>query len=125
MTRRHLKKARNIAQNSRVSLVIPVTRRLLWFLPPATIKLRGHAELLDWNDEQGTEIFRHFWMGRRILKAYDESYRRGETRMCFLRITPDADISTYMVGYSIWEARKHMESASARVVIPSEYRSSP
>lgn len=125
MTRRHLKKTRNIAQNSRVSLVIPVTRRLLWFLPPATIQVRGHAEILDWTDVEGTEVFSHFWMGRRILKAYNESHRRGETRICFLKITPDADISTYMVGYSVWEARKHMESASARVAIPPEDRSLP
>jgi hypothetical protein len=124
MTRRHLKKARNIAQNPRVSLVIPVSRRLLWFLPPPTIQLRGHAEIRDWNDAEGTEVFRHFWIGRRILKAYNESYHSGETRICFLKITPDVDISTYMVGYSVWEARKHMESASARVVIPDAYRSS-
>lgn len=48
MTRRHLRKARNIAHNARVSLVIPLTRRILWFLPPPTIQLQGHAELLDW-----------------------------------------------------------------------------
>src|SRR5580765_3913572 len=47
MTRRHLKKARNIAQNPHVSLVIPVTRRLLWFLPPPTIQLHGKAEILE------------------------------------------------------------------------------
>lgn len=125
MTRRHLKKARNIATNPSVSLVVPVTRRLLWFLPPPTIQLRGHAEILDWTDAEGIEIFRRFWMGRRILKAYNESHRRGETRICFLKITPDADIVTYMVGYSVWEARKHMETASARVAIPLEYRASP
>jgi nitroimidazol reductase NimA-like FMN-containing flavoprotein (pyridoxamine 5'-phosphate oxidase superfamily) len=124
MTRRHLKKARNIAQNPRVSVVIPMSRRLLWFLPPPTVQLRGRAEILDWNDTEGAEVFRHFWMGRRILKAYNESFQRGENRICFLKITPDTDISTYMVGYSVWEARKHMESASARVAIPAAYRSS-
>src|SRR5215207_5721032 len=50
MTRRHLKKARNIAQNPRVSLVVPVPRRLLQFVPPATIQMRGRAEILDWID---------------------------------------------------------------------------
>jgi nitroimidazol reductase NimA-like FMN-containing flavoprotein (pyridoxamine 5'-phosphate oxidase superfamily) len=120
MTRRQLKKARNIAQSPRVSVVIPVTRRLLWFLPPATIQVHGHAEILNWTDAEGIEVFRHFWMGRRILKAYNESFRRGETRICFLKIIPDADIATYMVGYSVWEARKHMESASARVAVPTE-----
>src|ERR1051326_1588980 len=50
MTQRHLKKTRNIARHPHVSLVIPVPRRLLWFLPPATIQLHGRAEILDWTD---------------------------------------------------------------------------
>ena len=25
---------------------------------------------LDWTDEEGTDVFRRFWIGRRILKAY-------------------------------------------------------
>ena len=99
MTRRHLQKARNIAANPAVSLVVPLMRRLLWFLPPPTIQLRGRAEILDWTDEDGTDVFSHFWMGRRILEAYRASHRRGETRICFLRITPDPVVNTYMVGY--------------------------
>src|SRR5215831_2859777 len=51
MTRRHLQKTRNIAQNPNVSLVIPVPRLLLWFVPPATIQLRGRAEILDETDK--------------------------------------------------------------------------
>jgi hypothetical protein len=43
MTRRHLKKARNIAQSPRVALVVPLPRRFLQFVPPATIQLRGRA----------------------------------------------------------------------------------
>jgi hypothetical protein len=64
----------------------------------------GHAswpklpEILDWTDEDGTDVFRRFWMGRRILEGYRASHRRGETRICFLRITPDPLVSTYMVG---------------------------
>jgi pyridoxamine 5'-phosphate oxidase-like protein len=122
MTRRHLRKARNIAQNPRVSLVVPLMRRLLWFLPPPVIQLRGRAEVLDWTDEEGRNVFGHFWMGRRILDAYQDSHRRGETRICFLKIDPDPTISTYMVGYSAWKLRKRMESGAANVVIPPEYR---
>jgi general stress protein 26 len=124
MTRKHLQKARNIAQNPSVSLVVPLTSRLLWFLPPPTIQLQGRAEIVDWTDEAGTEVFRRFWMGRRILEAYQESHRRGETRICFLKITPDPVVSTYMVGYGVWELRKRMESGATKVVIPPEYRSS-
>jgi hypothetical protein len=79
MTRKHLLKARNIAENPNVSLVVPLTRRFLWFLPPPTIQLHGQAEIVDWTDEEGTDVFRRFWMGRRILKAYRESHCRGET----------------------------------------------
>jgi pyridoxamine 5'-phosphate oxidase-like protein len=38
MTRRHLQKARDIAQSPNVSLVVPVPRPLLWFIPPATMQ---------------------------------------------------------------------------------------
>lgn len=119
MTRRHLQKARNIAQQPQVSLVVPLTRRLLWFLPPPTLQLHGRAEILDWSDVEGTKIFRRFWMGRRILAAYQEAYRRGERRICFLRITPDPVISTYMVGVSVWALRRHMEAGAATVYLPS------
>ncbi|HET9496158.1 MAG TPA: pyridoxamine 5'-phosphate oxidase family protein [Chloroflexia bacterium] len=125
MTRRHLKKARNIARDPRVALVVPLARRLLWFIPPATIQLHGRAEILDWTDSEGTEVFRRFWMGRRILAAYDKSRReRGETRVCFLKITVDPLIQTYAVGYSVWDLRRQMESAAAKVRIPQKYRAS-
>jgi len=124
MTRTHLQKARNIAENPNVSLVVPLTRRLLGFLPPPTIQLHGRAEIMGWTDEEGTAVFRRFGMGRRILDAYQESHRRGETRICFLKIMPDPEISTYMVGCRIWRLRSRMESGAARVVIPPEYRSS-
>lgn len=118
MTRRHLRKARNIAQNPNVSLVVPVTRRLLWFLPPPTIQLHGKAEILDWTDDEGTDVFRRFWIGRRILKGYQDFHRRGETRICFVKITPDPVIRTYMVGSSIWQVRRRMESGAATVTKP-------
>jgi hypothetical protein len=124
MTRTHLQKARNIAQNPNVSLVVPLTRRLLGFLPPPTIQSHGRAEIVDWTDEEGTDVFRRFWMGRRILEAYQASHRRGETRICFVKIRPDPVVCTYMVGYSIWQLRSRMESGAVKVVIPPEYRPS-
>ena len=117
MTRRHLQKARNIARDPSVSLVVPLTRRILSFLPPATIQLKGRAEILDWNDPAGSLVFARFWMGRRILDAYAKSRSRGETRVCFLKITPDPVVRSYMLGYSIWELRRRMESGAAKVVI--------
>jgi general stress protein 26 len=121
MTRRHLRKARNIAQNPNVSLVVPLTRRLLWFLPPPSIQLQGQAEIVDWTDKDGSDVFRRFWIGRRILKAYQDSHRRGETRICFVKITPDPIVHTYMVGSSIWQVRKRMESGAGSVINPRGY----
>ena len=119
MTRRHLTKARDIAHNPNVALVVPLPRRLLWFVPPATVQLRGRAEILDWSDPEGTEVFRRSWLGRRILAAYAQSRRRGETRVCFLRIRPDPVARTYGVGHSVWALRRRMEAAAGRVVLPA------
>jgi general stress protein 26 len=119
MTRRHLRKARDIAANARVSMVVSVPRHFLWFLPPATIQLQGRAEILDWTDLKGTRVFESFFVGRRILDAYRAWNRRGENRICFLRITPDPVIATYMVGFSAWELRTRMEKGAGKVVLPT------
>jgi hypothetical protein len=115
MTRRRLRKARNIAENPNVAVVVPLTRRLLWFLPPPCIQFQGRAEVLDQDDPDGVETFRSFAMGRRILTMYEEMAVRGETGVCFLRITPDPTLSTYMVGHSIWELMRRMEAGIERV----------
>jgi Pyridoxamine 5'-phosphate oxidase len=117
MTRRHLQKARDIQSDGRVSLVVPIRRRLLWFLPPATIQLRGGAEVLDGNDDVGEAVFRGFWIGRRILNAYERSRKNGETRICFLKITPEPIVRTYMVGSNVWELTRRMGSGAGRVDI--------
>lgn len=83
MTRRHLQKARNIAANPEVSLVIPVPRRLLWPVPPATLQLHGHAERLDWIDAEARNAFSGFVLGRQIINSYRELHRRGESASDF------------------------------------------
>jgi hypothetical protein len=118
MTRSHLKKARNIAVNPHVSLVVPLTRRPLWFLPPPSIGLQGSAEILEWQDAAGTRTFETFFMGRQIHRKYRAAHSRGETRICFVRITAD-QISTYMVGHPVWEMSRRMESGAAKVKVPS------
>jgi general stress protein 26 len=117
MSRRHLLKARNIESDPRVSIVIPVSRAVLTFLPPATLQLHGRAELLDWDDAAGTEVFEKFWMGRRILEGYRRAREQGEERVCFIKVVPEPQVLTYMVGYRIWELRRNMEAGSARVTL--------
>ena len=79
MTRRHLLKARNIASDPRGSLVIPIPRTALAFLPPATIQLHGRAAV-NWDDEAGTGVFERSWMGRRILDGYRRARDPGPLR---------------------------------------------
>jgi hypothetical protein len=113
MTRRHLRKARDIARQPRISLVIPIRRRLFWFLPPATMQLQGTAELLSQDDPGGARVFRGFFLGRRILAAYRAMQRRGDDRICFLRITLDPTARSYMVGASLWQVIRRMEAGAA------------
>lgn len=124
MTRSHLKKARNIATNPNVAITVPITRRLLWFLPPPSIQFHGTAEILDRTDADGILTFKSFFLGRRILSMYADSERRGETRVCFLRIVPEGQIDTYMVGNSIFELMRRMEAGNAKIEVPDRYRPS-
>jgi hypothetical protein len=82
--------------------------------------LHGRAELLDWNDGAGTGVFERFWMGRRILEGYRRAPEHDERRVCFVKIIPDPQVRTYMVGYRIWELRSNMERGSARVTLTPE-----
>lgn len=119
MTRRHLRKARDIAERPRVSLVVPIPRPILAFLPPATIQLRGVAELLPADDARGVRAFERFLVGRRILRAYDDMRRDGERRICFVRIVLDPVARSYMVGTSVISAARSMGSAAATTEITS------
>lgn len=118
MTRRHLQKARNIATNNKVSLVIPLPRRMVGLIPPATIQLHGEASILDWTDTDARAVFSSFLLGRQIIKSYEAQHARGESRICFLHIELAREIRTYMVGKSIWQIRSNMESGAATVTRP-------
>ena len=115
MTRRHLRKARDIADRPEVSLVVPIARRVLWFVPPATIQLTGRALLLSSDDASGRAAFAGFTVGRRVLSAYDRMISNGERRVCFVRITLDPTVRTYMVGMGLWRVMRHMEYGARRL----------
>jgi hypothetical protein len=43
--------------------------------------------------------------------------RNGEARICFLKITPDPLVRSYMVGSNILSLVSHMESGAGKMVI--------
>ena len=104
--------------------VQPASRRELVAFRRAGAQMRGRAEILDWSDAEGSAVFRRFLMGWRILEADAKSCWRGETRVCFLKITPDPVIRTYAVGYSVWDLRRRMESVAATVRLPAAHQAS-
>ena len=115
-------KARNIAANRNVSVVVPLVRRVLWFLPPPSIQFQGTAEVLDRTDPGGEQAFESFFLGRTITKMYREFERRGETRVCFLRIKPGPVMFAYAVGSPIWQLIDRMEGGLVKIEVPAQYR---
>jgi hypothetical protein len=43
--------------------------------------------------------------------------RRGETRICFLKITPEPLVHSYMVGTTVFGLVRHMEAGAGQVGI--------
>lgn len=124
MTRTHLQKARNVAENPNISLVVPLTRRVLGFLPPPTIQFQGSAEILPRDHAEGIETFASFLLGRVILREYAALERRGETRVCFLRIRPGPAMFAYAFRTPLWRLiGGGMQRGAARVEVPTEHRS--
>jgi nitroimidazol reductase NimA-like FMN-containing flavoprotein (pyridoxamine 5'-phosphate oxidase superfamily) len=109
-------KVRNIAANPNVSLIVPLFRRVLCFVPPACIQIHGTAEVLEATDELAQQTFRTSYALRTI--PYLDSANHGNA--CFVRIQPDPLINTYGVGFSARQFRKHWADAGARVHIPQE-----
>jgi hypothetical protein len=79
--------------------------------------------ILDWTDETGVQVFRSFWIRRRILRACRQSHDRGETRILLPSNSARPGRHPYMVGSSISTALRRMEPVAAKVVLPSQYDS--
>ena len=118
MTRTHLRKARNIEINRNVSLVVPLRRSLLGLLPPPCIQFQGTAEILARNHDEGARAFSSSFLGRTILRMYEQLERRGEARVCFVRIEPGPVMFTYGLGTPLWRLRHRMEQGAAMVEVP-------
>ncbi|MFN2503182.1 MAG: pyridoxamine 5'-phosphate oxidase family protein [Acidimicrobiales bacterium] len=107
-TMRTSRKARNIAENPRVFVCVPVRR--LPVGPPSTVQFAGNAEILTTGD---AAIVRLVEAGR--LKAIT---RHGELEApdgCFLCITPTGKLHTYGLGLPLRQLIRDPLNASGSV----------
>lgn len=110
-TMRSSRKARNVAADGRVGLVIPV--RKLPVGPPFTVQFQGRAQLLEMDDP---EIVAHHSAGR--LKTVSSHGELDEPDGVFLKITPGRTIHTYGIGVSVMGVARdplHNGARSTRV----------
>ena len=108
-TMRSSRKARNIAADDRVAVVVPVRR--LPVGPPFTVQFQGTAAVLDMDDP---EIVAHLGAGR--LRAIAGHGALDEPDGCFLRIRPTRTVHTYGIGVSALALARDPLHAGARSV---------
>lgn len=92
-TLRSSRKARNIAVEPRVAVVVPDRR--LPVGPPFTVQFQGHAALLAMDDQETTDLL----AGGR-LRSISGHGALEEPDGCFIRITPGRRIHSYGIGVS-------------------------
>lgn len=85
------KKVRNIRENPRVGVCIPVHRYPM--APPFSVQFEAAAEVLSPQDPTITSLVR-----ARQLNKITSHGELDEPRTCFLRLTPGRKIFTYGVG---------------------------
>lgn len=99
ITRRALKKARNIRSNVEVSFVVPFPHYLFRMIPPACIQFQGRAEeLIPIDDPIGVKAFQSSAVLRRSILHSTEI---GEST--FIRIIPDNKIFSFGFNANIWK----------------------
>lgn len=92
-TMRSSRKARNVAADGRVAIVIPV--RKLPVGPPFTVQFQGRAELVAMDDPS---VLPH--IESNSLKAITSHGELDTPDGCFLRIRPTGLVHTYGIGVS-------------------------
>jgi general stress protein 26 len=90
-TQTHAKKARNLGDNARVAVCIPV--RTYPVGPPFCVQFRGTAELLSPQHPDITTL-----LHTRRLKKITSHGELDDPDSCFVRIVPGRRISTYGIG---------------------------
>ena len=92
-TMRTSRKARNVAANDRVGVVVPV--RKLPVGPPFTIQFQGRATVLEMDDPEIVDL-----LERGELKEISGHGALDEPDGVFVRITPNRRVHTYGIGVS-------------------------
>jgi uncharacterized protein YhbP (UPF0306 family) len=107
-------KARHIQQNRRVSVTVPIPKRipfLSWIkIPSATISFAGTASVIATKDI-GDDIV------HALMRGQESDTEKLET-MCVIEILPVGDFITYGVGIPLMTMREP-EKARGRVSISS------
>jgi nitroimidazol reductase NimA-like FMN-containing flavoprotein (pyridoxamine 5'-phosphate oxidase superfamily) len=114
------KKARNIRENPRVAVHIPV--RQYPFGPPWSVQFQGVASVLDYDDPK---IVRLLESGKIALPPLLPEWLKKITRFgilkepdgCFLRIRPAKKIHTYGIGLSFREVFRSLAHADRTVIM--------
>jgi len=120
VTRTRNKKVRNIAKNPNVSFVVPLSRRLLSFVPPSCIQFQGTARIVDATDKAAIRAFESSYVLRMILRLESDIVTQHDDQACFIKISPDPTVFTYGLGISPLELGRRAAHAAAKVQIPSE-----
>jgi len=100
------KKARNIRDNPRVAVCIPIHRYPM--APPFLVQFGGVAEILSAQDRAIAEL-----LEARQLRKITAHGELDDPGTCFLRITPDRTVHTYGIGVPLRTVLRHPTHASA------------
>jgi hypothetical protein len=108
-TMRSSRKARNVAANDRVALVIPVRR--LPVGPPFNVQFQGRAVILASDDPEITSL-----VEAGSLRGITGHGELDEPDGCFLRIVPNGRLHTYGIGVSALAVARDPLHVGARTI---------
>ena len=109
-TMRSSRKARNVAADGRIGVVIPV--RKLPVGPPFTVQFQGRAEVLEMDDPEITAL-----VASGALKKITGHGELDEPDGCFVRIRPTGTVHTYGIGVSVLAVAKDPIANGPRSVV--------
>jgi hypothetical protein len=118
-TSRDSRKARNVAENPRVAVSIPIYR-LPVEAPPSTVQFQGRADILAFDDPDIVRLLEAERLPN-ISSHGELDYADG----CFLRITPGTRLTTYGLGMSLEQLMSEPLNAGGSVELTAPGEGSP